>query len=166
MYICVYICIYIYIYIYICVYTHVILAQEAAEEGGRGGGQGDRSRRQQTPPRGGIIHRIYVCTHMISYGMIYTHVVYIYIHIYTHDNMYIYIYIYIYIYLSLYIYIYIYTYLCTTLEVFIGNVMSLWLQSSYLALQFETCGPKARAKIIFSMAISAIQATLLLDSSN
>lgn len=49
-------------------------------------------------------------------------------------------------------------------KVFIGNVMSLWLQSSYLALQFETCGPKARAKIIFSMAISAIQALVRCSS--
>lgn len=43
-------------------------------------------------------------------------------------------------------------------KVFIGNVLSLWLQASFMALTFSTSGHQVRAKVIASMVISSVQA--------
>lgn len=46
------------------------------------------------------------------------------------------------------------------IKVFIGNVLSLWLQGSFLALTFDVTENEAKVKIIASMVISAVQATV------
>jgi len=43
-------------------------------------------------------------------------------------------------------------------KVFFGNVISLWLQSSFLALTFHEYGGQARGQVIFSMLVSGVTA--------
>eukprot|EP00930_Biecheleria_cincta_P008636 TRINITY_DN110161_c0_g1_i1.p1 TRINITY_DN110161_c0_g1~~TRINITY_DN110161_c0_g1_i1.p1 ORF type:complete len:402 (-),score=52.75 TRINITY_DN110161_c0_g1_i1:181-1386(-) len=45
-------------------------------------------------------------------------------------------------------------------KVCLGNVFSLWIQGSFLALTFETTEVEARVKLIVSMVISAVQAAV------
>jgi len=43
-------------------------------------------------------------------------------------------------------------------KVFIGNVLALWFQSSFLALTFERDIPEARVKVILSMCLTIVSA--------
>jgi len=44
------------------------------------------------------------------------------------------------------------------IRVFLGNVMSMWLQASFLALTFDHETQEGRMKLVFSMVVSALQA--------
>jgi len=50
-------------------------------------------------------------------------------------------------------------------RVFLGNVLSMWLQASFFALTFHHETHQGRIKLVFSMVVSAIQATLRCHSA-